>query len=140
MNKETAFSYQLSAFSMKRIWNFVVTAVVATASIGWAATALPAQSVDPIAQQIDSKDPAQIQRAVATIRNRLLAASPDDRKAAVQGLAQQGHWLEKLKEAQQQEEIVRLAQEATLAVPWDVWLVEYVQYYRAQALLKLGRP
>jgi tetratricopeptide (TPR) repeat protein len=140
MNKETVFSIQLSAFSMKRIWNFVVTAVVATVSIGWAPTALQAQSVDPIGQQIDSKDPAQIQQAVATIRNQLLVASPSDRKATVQGLAQQGHWLEKLKEAQQQEEIVRLAQEATLAVPWDVWLIEYVQYYRVLALRKLGKP
>jgi len=127
---------------MKRfIFAFVVLAAITGAAMrGWTQTVTPSQSADPIARQIDSKDPAQIQQAVTTIFHQLQSANVDDRATAILGLAEKGRWLAKIRDTQHYEEVVSLAQAATLAVSSDVRLVEYVQYYRARALLALGRP
>jgi tetratricopeptide (TPR) repeat protein len=147
MNMWRAFSIQLSAISMKKTWcisHLVVAAVVAAALLvagtsGWAATTA-SQPTDPIAQQIDSKDATQIQQAVANISGKLHALSADDRKAAVMGLARQGHWLAGLMKAGRYDEVARLSLEATVTLPWNVSVVEYLQTYRVRALLKMGKP
>jgi len=118
----------------------VVAVLAGVATRGWTQTVTPSQPADPIAQQIDSKDPAQIQQAVTTISNLLQSTNTDDRATAVQGLARKGHWLAKLRDAQHYEDVVSLAQATTLVAPTDLRSVEYAQDYRARALLALGRP
>jgi tetratricopeptide (TPR) repeat protein len=126
---------------MKRwIFSLVATAVLIAGTAAWAATARSSQPADPIGQQINSKDATQIAQAVANIWDKLHAASADDRKAAVQGLARQGHWLAALMKAERYDDVARLSQEATVTLPWNVSVVEYLQSYRVRALLKMGKP
>jgi tetratricopeptide (TPR) repeat protein len=55
-------------------------------------------------------------------------------------LARQGHWLAALMKAERYDDVARLSQEATVTLPWNVSVVEYLQAYRVRALLKMGKP
>jgi len=121
---------------------FGVLAVVALTALAgsWAAQSKPSKPVDPILQQIESKDPAQIQEAVTTVWEQLHAETSHDRRVAVLGRIKKGHWLTGLMAAQRYEDVAGLALEGTLALPWDIPSVEYMQTYRVQALLKMSKP
>ena len=127
---------------MRGMLAMVAVALVAVGTTGWAAPTPASGSTpaDPIGQQIGSKDATQIQQAVATIQQRLQGTDHHERRAAVLGLTREGHWLKKLMNAERYDNVVRLTQEATLALPRDVSLVEYLQSYRVRALLKMGKP
>lgn len=113
---------------------FVAT-IIFSASASWAVAAAA-----DIGQQLDSKDPTQIAQALVSIQQQLQSADLHDRRSAVLGLDRKGHWLKKLMDAGRYDDINTLTVSATVALPSDVSLIEYLQWYRMQALLKLNKP
>jgi hypothetical protein len=101
------------------IFSLVATAVLIAGTAAWAAPTLVSGStpVDPIGQQIDTKDATRIRQAVANIWDELHGPSAAGRKAAVQGLARQRHWLDGLMKAGRYDEVARLSQEAAAPTP-----------------------
>jgi hypothetical protein len=116
----------------RRVSNLVALVLVAATTNG--------RAEDQITQQLNSTDPSQIQQAVAAISERIHVLNPHDRRIALLGLTREAHWLKKLMNAERYQDVVHLTVEATVLLPSDVSLVEYLQSYRVQALLKLGRP
>ena len=107
---------------MRRLFLSVVVVMTfsVAASSGWTANTAATQKPDPISQQLDSKDPAQISQAVSTIQQQLQSSDPHAQKDASLGLARGGHWLKKLMDAGQYDAVNSLGLEAIVAVPSDL--------------------
>jgi tetratricopeptide (TPR) repeat protein len=93
---------------------------------------------DPIGEQIASKNPEQVQRAVEAIWEQLHATTTHEVNVAVLGLIRK-HWLDGLMAQKRYEDVTRLTQGATLAVAWNTQSVEALQSIRTRALLRMGK-
>jgi tetratricopeptide (TPR) repeat protein len=94
---------------------------------------------DPIRQQIESKEPQQVQQAVEAIWEQLHSSDPHAVRNAVRGMVWQ-HWLDGLIALKRYDDVERLSIEGIKAVASDTRFVELLEEFRIQTFLKAGKP
>jgi tetratricopeptide (TPR) repeat protein len=94
---------------------------------------------DPIRQQIESKEPQQVQQAVEAIWEQLHSADPRAVRNAVRGLIYQ-HWLDGLMALNRHDDVEKLSLEGMKATASEVKWVEALEKFRIKSFLKAGKP